>query len=208
MSTTKTPRGYFEKILAIDAETSGLFLDDGDNYDPSTNAKTGEFFQSVAWGIVVADFATLKPIEKLYVEIKPNPKALWYAKAEKIHGLSQQYLTTNGITEEDAAIKIASLILKHWGPTNPVHLLGHNVTTFDIFFLRQLMQKFDIDIKFGSRHIDTNSVSLATFGTFNGDDFFEAAGLDARSDIHNALTDALMALEATRRVRTIFQSVI
>jgi DNA polymerase III epsilon subunit-like protein len=207
MTKDNNPRGYFEKILAVDCETTGLFLDDGRNNDPSRNALTGEYYQAIAWGIVVADFATLQPIEKLYLEIQYDPNARWDTGAEKIHGLSKQHLAENGLTEAEAVEEIASLIIKYWGTDTQVHLLGHNVATFDLFFLRQLLRKFDIQISFGSRHLDTNSISWCTFGTFNSDDFFAAIGLEERGK-HNALEDALMSLEAARRVRTLFQKII
>ena len=54
MTTVKNkPRGYFEKILAMDCETSGLNFN---AVDPSDG------FQSVSWGFAVADAQTLKPI--------------------------------------------------------------------------------------------------------------------------------------------------
>lgn len=206
---TDKPRGYFEKILAIDCETTGLFVDDGKNSDPSRNALTGEYYQAIAWGIVVANFQTLTPIEKLYLEIQYDPNARWDNSAERIHGLSRQHLAENGLTEIEAVEEIASLVLKHWGPDDPVRLLGHNVATFDLFFLRSLLRKYDIQITFGNRHLDTNSVGLATFGTFNSDDLYDAVGLPARdANKHNALEDALLSLETTRRVRTIFQKII
>jgi len=206
------PRGYFEKILAIDCETTGLCFNQD---DPSRNPNTGETHQTVSWGIIVVDAQTLKPIEDMYVEIqwtdesveqrKANPKFGTYA--EKIHGLSKEYLDENGFTEAEAVEAIGSLIIKHWGPNGKICLLGHNVTTFDLCFLRGMFRNHGIELKFGSRHIDTNTVGFVNWETYNSDDLFEMVGFDARGD-HNALDDAKMALESARVTRVIFNKAL
>lgn len=206
------PRGYFQYMLAMDCETTGLCTNQD---DPTHNPETGERHQTVSWGLIVADAATLKPIEKLYLEIKWNEKSkaqqakapAWGTRAEQIHGLTQEYLEKNGLTEEEAVVKIAELLLKYWGPTVSIRTLGHNVHTFDMPFFRDLFRRHGIELTFGSRHYDTNSIAFATFGTFNSDDFFDAVGFEKRGD-HNALVDAEQALEATRIVRKIFQKAI
>ena len=206
------PRGSFDFLLAMDCETTGLCL----NQDsPVENTTTGERHQAVSWGLIVADAKTLKPIEKMYVEIKWNAlskkqqraDAKWGTRAEQIHGLTHDYLEENGLSEEDAVAKIGELILKYWGPTVSIRTLGHNVHTFDLLFFRDLFRRQGIELAFGSRHYDTNSIGFATFGTFNSDDLFEAVGFEKRGD-HNALTDAEHALETARRIRTIFQKAI
>jgi len=205
MTTIKgKPTGYFEKLLAFDCETTGLSFNSD---DPSVG------HQAVSWGLIVADAETLKPIEELYVEIKWNEDSIaarkadptFGKKAEKIHGLTFEYLEKNGLDEEEAVVKIANLIIKHWGPTVSVRTLGHNGITFDLPFFKQLLRKYDLPVKFGNRHYDTNSIGFATFGSFTSDQLFEAAGLDTRGT-HNALDDARYALEVTRRVRVLFGS--
>ena len=199
MGTIKgKPRGYFEKLLAIDCETSGLKYNSD---DPS------EDFQSVSWGIIVADAKTLKPIEELYVEIKWDGESLWSMGAQKIHGLSKEYLEENGMTDEEAVVAIGSLIAKHFGTDNALCCLGHNVATFDVPFLKRLFRKHGIELKFGNRHVDTSSIGFVNWGVFTSDALFEEVGYEARGD-HNALDDARMALEAARRTRVIFQSVL
>ena len=90
MSTIKgKPRGYFEKLLAMDCETTGLAINKD---DPSYNPDTKEEYQAVSWGLVVADAATLKPIEKMYIEIQWNGTSVWDNRAQKIHGLSREHL--------------------------------------------------------------------------------------------------------------------
>lgn len=197
------PRGYFEKCLALDCETTGLFFSK-DSDDPSTNHNTGETHQALSWGFIVADAKTFKPIEKLYIEVQWNGTSLWNKEAQAVHGLTKPYLAKNGVTEEYAAQQIGDLILRHFGPDNPLHPLGHNVY-FDICFLRQLMRKSGIELKFGNRIIDTNSVASATFGTFNSDDMFEECGLPQRAK-HNAMEDIEYTLESARRIKMIFEA--
>ena len=205
------PRGYFKNVLVIDSETTGLCMG---QESPVYNAKTGERHQTVSWGIIVADTATFTPVEKLYVEIKWNETSKQQRKAnpefgkraEAVHGLTYEYLEANGKTEQEAVVEIGNLIMKHFGP-NHVRTLGHNVATFDVPFLRDLFERHDIPLDFGNRHVDTNSIGFATFGTFNSDDLFELIGFEHREN-HNALTDAEQALETTRVIRTIFQQAI
>ena len=197
------PRGHFDLILAIDCETTGLAYGSD---DPSYNAATKQSYQAISWGLIVVEAARMKTIEELYVEVQWDGKSECMASAEKIHGLSREYLAKNGKTPEEAVELIANLILDYWGPSSPISLLGHNVTTFDRMFLLRAMREQGIEIKLGNRHIDTFSVGFCTFGTFNSDELFEAVGLPDRDpNNHNALVDAQNAVAAVRSTRAIFQ---
>ena len=109
------PRGYFENLLAIDCETTGL---DWNGDDPSNG------HQAVSWGIIVANGITLEPIEELYLEIKYNEFSRKAREADpnfgvaaaNIHGLTFDYLEQHGIDEVEAVEKIGNLIIKYWGP--------------------------------------------------------------------------------------------
>lgn len=198
------PKGYFEHLLAIDCETTGLDWD-GDN--PSNG------HQAVSWGIIVADAKTLKTVEELYVEIKYNEASRnaraadpeFGVGAANIHGLTFKHLEEHGISEEEAVVLIANLIIKYWGPTSQVKTLGHNVHVFDVPFMRAMFRRHNIDIPFGSRHYDTNSIGFATVGAYVSDALFETMGFDSRGS-HNALEDARMALESARRIRVLWNA--
>lgn len=206
MTQQKHPRGYIEYVLFIDAETTGIAFSCD---DPSFDPKSGDTFQTVSLGLIVASASTLQPIEELYVEIKWNGTSKWSKQAEAVHGLSLAYLEENGMDEEDAVVAIASLILKYWGPDSPICLGGHNVATFDKFFLRRLLRTHGIEIKLGSKMLDTNSLGFGTFGTHNSDDLFEMVGCAERDPAkHNALQDARNALQAFRTVRALFSRCI
>lgn len=196
-------RGKFDKILFMDAETTGLAFNSD---DPSYDAQTKTEYQSVSWGFVVADATTLKPIDKLYVEIKWNGKSEWSDRAEEVHGLSKEYLEENGLTEEEAACEIATFVLEHFDPDKPVCCGGHNVATFDKFFLQRLMRKFDIMFKTGNRFIDTNSVGFACYGTYNSDDLFDLVGI--KRNKHNALEDAMAALKVVYKTRALYSTIL
>lgn len=196
------PRGYIERVLFIDCETSGLAYS---SPDPSYDQATDTEYQAVAWGMVVANAQTLKPLDKLYVEIKWDGVSGWSKEAQKVHGLSPAYLEKNGVTDEEAVVAIAELILKHWGTDGVVCVGGHNVATFDLQFLRRLLKKHGIEVKFGSKTIDTNAIGFATFGTHNSDELFEAVGLPERDpENHNALVDADYARRAVQIIRATF----
>jgi len=198
------PKGYFEYLLAIDCETTGL---DWDADDPSNG------HQPVSWGLIVADAKTLKSVEELYVEIKYNEASKlarasdpeFGVDAANIHGLTFKHLEEHAISEEEAVILIANLILKYWGPTSQVKTLGHNVHMFDMPFMRAMFRRYNIHIPFGSRHYDTNSIGFATVGAYVSDALFATMGFDNRN-VHNALEDARMALESARRIKVLWNA--
>lgn len=211
-SPKNAPRGQFDYILAVDCETTGVCFS---NDNPVYNEKTGERHQTVSWGVIVTRADTLKPIETLYIEIKWNEESKAQKKkdstfgsgATAIHGLSQKHLEQHGITEEEAVVSIGSLIMKYWGPANNIVTLGHNVHTFDMPFLRDLFVRHGVDIRFASRHIDTNSIGFVNWNTFNSDDLFKMVGFEDREN-HNALQDIQQTLEAARITRLIFNKAL
>jgi hypothetical protein len=198
MTTRADRKGWFGKVLAMDCETSGINVNSD---DPSVG------YQAVSWGLVVADAETLKVIDELYVEIKWNGEAKWEKKAEAVHGLSKEHLDVNGLSEEEAVVEIANFVYKHWPPDaefssqRSIRCLGHNVATFDVWFMRQLFRKFEMEFKTGNRFIDTSTLSWAVFDCFNSDDAFELVGVERKE--HNALEDAKASLALTKMVRTL-----
>jgi DNA polymerase III epsilon subunit-like protein len=207
MAQTK-PKGYFEKILIVDCETSGM-CSPGISDDPSHNPETGETYQSVAWGLIVANAITLKPIEELYVEIKWDGVSVWDPRAQAVHGLSLEHLEANGMESADAVCEIAGLIIKHWGPNSHVTLAGQNVASFDLQFLKRLLRSEDINVKFSHRTVDTNAIGFAVFTSFTSNELFETVGIPARDPAkHNALDDARCVLTTLQTVRSLFKTCI
>lgn len=210
--TDKNPTGWCSHILAIDCETTGLCFKSDNPVRRTLEDGNVEEYQAISWGFVVARSDTLTPVEELYVEIKWNDTCIeqrvnnkkYGKRAEEVHGLSIEHLEEHGLTEEEAVIKIGSMILKYWGPDASIRLLGHNVATFDMCFLRDLFRRHGVELKFGNRQIDTSSAGFINFESYTSDHLFDVCGLDARNT-HNALDDAKMALEAARTMRYIFK---
>ncbi len=204
------PRGYFQYLLAIDCETTGLcFSSDS----PVHNPKTGEHHQAVSWGMMVLDANTLDTVEELYVEIQWNElscqqredNASWGTYAEKVHGLKKSYLDKKGLDEEEAVVEIATLISKYFGPKSPIVTLGHNVHTFDMPFLRDQCRRHGIELRLANRHVDTNSIGFVNWQTYNSDDMFSLMGFKDRED-HNALEDIRQTVDTVRVARSIMDA--
>ena len=194
--------------ICIDWETSGASWGKDSSID----------HQGLSFGAVIFNTSTLEPVKTLYVEIKHDKKYVWSLDAERIHGLSQQYLEENGSSQEDAAILLAELILEYFGAGGKVMVMGHNAE-FDISFTNQLMQTIGIEFSKEKKtkadgwiplhHVllDTSAVGFVTMGIFKSDLLFEAVGLEERKE-HNALTDTLYTLETARRIRLLVQTAL
>ena len=193
----KHPFGYFNKVVSIDVETSGI---NRDSFNPADG------YQIVSIGLVLADAKTFKEIDSKYIEIKWNGTSKWSEKAQAVHGLSKEYLEENGIAEEEAVVEICEFLLKYYNVEDSITLLGHNVT-FDYGFLFNLLKKYEIHFKFSHRRLDTFSISMATVQQFNSDDLFKVMGFD-RDIKHNALGDARMALKVYENISKIWQTVV
>lgn len=191
--------GYFDKILAFDVETSSL--------NRSSQGHPEKDCQIVSIGLIVADGSTYDTIDKLYIEIKWNGTSNWSADAEKVHGLSKEYLDINGVDEEEAVLQIGTFILKYWPLKTRIHVLGHNVVGFDIPFLRQLFAKFDMELNLTNRNIDTFTLFNVLLEEFNSEDGFQRVGLSERKH-HNAMEDIEFTLESVRRIKLLWKSKI
>lgn len=198
--------GFFQRFLVMDCESSGMTRN---NIDPSYDPETGKVYQAVSWGFVVVDSQTMKKIDTLYVELKWDGQSTWDSAAEKVHGLSKSYLDKNGLSTEEAAEVIYNFIDRYFGPLS-INVLtpcaGHNVSTFDIYFLRRLFSKFGINFLTGNRFIDTSTLGFVCYNEFNSDDLFNI--LNIQRTTHNALEDALCSYKVIKNTRIIFDRVL
>ncbi len=192
------PQGWFDKFLVIDCETTGL------NFDHS-NPDITDGYQSVSWGLIVSDMKTMKPLDELYVEIKWDGESKWHHKAEQVHGLSKAYLEEHGLDSEEAAVEIAQFIGTHFGVSETIICMGHNVARFDIPFLKKLLLKHDFPFSFSHRCLDSSSLAAMTIGSFTSQGMFDELGIK-RGDVHNALEDSRATLQACRIIRKMFLS--
>jgi DNA polymerase III, epsilon subunit and related 3''-5'' exonucleases len=193
MHRPKRPVGYFDKFLVIDCETSGL------NFD-NTSMDITKGYQSVSWGLIVSDLETMSVIEELYVEIKWDGESKWHPKAEAVHGLSKEYLLENGLEGAQAAEEIALFLSKHFGVDDTIICMGHNVSRFDIPFLKKLLIGNGFPFNFSHRSIDSSTLGLIAVNAFTSQQLFDELGI-TRGDVHNALGDARCSLKACRMIR-------
>jgi DNA polymerase III alpha subunit (gram-positive type) len=183
------------KAICIDWETSGS----------TWGGDSSILHQGISFGLVVFDTRTFDPIDMIYHEIKfDSSKYKWSNEAQAVHGISREYLEQNGISQEDAAVAMVEILLKHFGPDPTIMFLGHNVG-FDVLFTKQLLEPFELMFKTHNVLLDTACTALITMGIHKSDLVFEALGLEERQ-MHNALEDCLMTIEACKRIRMIFEA--
>lgn len=184
-----------EKIVAIDVETSGFSKGD----DITLN------YQIVSIGLIVAD-RDFNAIDSFYCEIKWNGTSHWDKYAEKIHGMSKEYLEEHGLTEEDAVYEITAFLLKHYNADEYIYFLGHNPRNFDVPFFTKLTNKYDVHFKIGHRTVDSFSVGFTALGANNSDELFNF--FYKKRDEHNALDDASMSLGVCRKIKKLMKSLL
>lgn len=198
MAKQKTPKYG----LAIDWETSGA----------TWGGDSSKEYQGLSFGAIVFNTSDFSPVEELYRVIKFKPdRYKWSPEAAAIHGMSVDFLERTGISQEDAAVDLAELILKYWGPDSKVMLLGHN-TEFDRRFTNQLLNSIEIEFSVEKEtrlsswvqvhHVvlDTSSLGFITLGLYKSDLLFEKIGFEARGD-HNALDDVRMTLQTAAAIK-------
>lgn len=178
--------------IAIDWETSGSAWGQDSTID----------YQGIAFGAAIFRLADFEPVETLYQEIKfDDSKYKWQDGAQRIHGLSREHLAANGVTQEEAAVALASLVIKYFAPDEYLYILGHHID-FDIAFTEQLLNPFEIMFKIGATRIDTSGTGLIMLGIHKSDELFDTLGLPARTT-HNALEDVILTLQAAKTMRAI-----
>lgn len=177
--------------LAIDWETSG--------YSVPSYAKE---HQGISFGALIFDIATFEIVETLYLEIKfDSSKYKWDEGAERVHGLSREYLAANGVTQQEAATQLATMILKYIG-TDKIVALGHRVF-FDIEFTNQLMAAVDFELSWDPIKIDSAAIALTFLGVNKSDELFDLMGMPPRQE-HNSLEDIVYTLESVKGVKDYF----
>lgn len=180
-------------MLVADWETSGSDF----------GGDSAVTYQGIAYGAVIASTETFEPIETLYRELQFDAtKYKWTAEAEAIHGLSREHLAAHGTPRDEALADLLDLIQRHIGAGNKIAFGGHNAG-FDIRFTEQLANDFGVQLKFHHVVLETSSAAFITIGKYKSDDVFEFFTGKVREKHHNALDDALMALETMRNIRAL-----
>ena len=177
-------------MLCFDSETSGTDF----STDPQLN------YQAVSWGLVVFETETFNIVDTLYVEVKFNAnKYKWSKEAEKVHGLTIDHLSKNGVSEETATEEILNFLMQYFDLDRPIDVVGHNVW-FDVKFLRGLLEQFGLMIKISQRYFDTSAIGTLLLGISRSDDLFDFLNLPERTE-HNSLEDALITVMAMRNLK-------
>lgn len=173
--------------LAIDFETSGFSL-------PHYASK----HQGISFGAIVFELKTFEPVESLYQEIKFKPTYTWSFDAERIHGLSREHLEQHGVSQEEAACALGTMILKYFA-TEEIILLGHRVY-FDEAFTNQLMASIGVELAYDPIKFDSAAFSLAFLEVSYSDKLFDLVGLPPRT-LHNSLEDITYTLAAMKAIK-------
>jgi oligoribonuclease (3'-5' exoribonuclease) len=177
--------------LAIDWETSGYRA-------PQKRSESyAQEHQGISFGALVIDMRSFEIVEELYREIQFNPRYKWDFGAEKVHGISQAKLAS-GVSQEQAAIDLANLIVKYFGATEVI-MVGHRVY-FDRDFTDQLFDVIDIKVPWHPTLIDVSAVATATIEMANSEQIFQALGMPPRG-AHNALEDIKQSVEVLRTIK-------
>lgn len=176
--------------LAIDWETSGYSVP---NYAAS--------HQGISFGALIFDISDFSIVETLYLEVKFDPKYTWDEGAEKIHGLSREHLEKHGVTQQQAAEQLATLVLKYIG-TDKIVALGHRVF-FDIAFTNQLMESVGFEFNWDPIKIDSAAIALTFLGVNRSDELFDMMGMPPRGK-HDAMEDIIYTLSSVKAIRDYF----
>lgn len=167
------------KRLIINCETSGL--NSQNLFNPSLHGN-GKYYQPLSWGLVIVD-EKYNILDELYVEIKWDGKSIWESDAERVHGLTIEYLQQNGISELEAVEEIGGFIFEAF-ETQTIQIAGYN-TLFALNFLNEMFKRYDIQLNFKNRLIDLNTLSTVLLEVNTRDELFEVMGF--KKGVRNAL---------------------
>ena len=190
--------------LCIDWETSGSAWGDD----------TSKYYQGVSFGAIAFNTSDFSIIDTLYREIKfDETKYKWSNEAERIHGLSKEYLEKNGIDREDAAVDLIQFINNNFKDEKKIMFLGHN-PEFDRRMTNQLMgvvnfefsierlDKLKTHIALHHVMLDTSALGFITMDKYKSNELFESMGFTR--DNHNALEDAMFTVQTCAAIKAIF----
>jgi len=98
---------------------------------------------------------------KLNIYIKPNNKYEYNPQAMEVNGLTLEFLEENGMEEERAIMEVISFIKNNF-EGKPI-TLGHNSIGFDIPFLEEHFNTYNLSFKSIVSHHSSDSMIIARF---------------------------------------------
>lgn len=182
--------------LVIDWETSGANFGGDSSID----------YQGLSFGAIIADTETWEEVESIHVLLHfDETKYKWTEGAEKIHGMSREWLLENGVSREEGLALLLELLLKYFPPGSKILLVGHNVE-FDRSFTHQLLRDNGLEDALLLHHVmvDTSGIGFVLIGQYKSDVVFELLGQIEKRKEHNALDDARACLSSLRNAKNIF----
>jgi DNA polymerase III epsilon subunit-like protein len=182
--------------LLIDWETSG-----SDFGGDSSIAHQG-----LSFGALIVNTETWEEVDSLHCELRfDETKYKWTEGAQKIHGLTREYLAEHGMPREEALAALIELLMRYFAPGSKIMSIGHNVS-FDNDFTMQLFRDHGLEdaLKFHHVLVDTSGFSFALIGEYKSDVVFELLGGIDKRGLHNPLNDARACLAVLRNAKKIF----
>lgn len=194
--------------LWLDWETSGA------NFKLKYDEQP-ELFQGIQLGLVIADNETFTEVAAMKVNIKFDEKFQWQPDAQKIHGISREYLEENGVDRDDAALQVVEFILQYF-PQDVFYLLadgkksmnsskvcfgGHNLE-FDISHFKALLAVVGFGIDDHHVKLNTSSIGFHAVGEYRSNPLFTMFGAEKRGD-HDALDDTRQSLAVAAGVKAL-----
>lgn len=152
-----------ETVFSLALETSGFGRE---------NCDKGHGYQIVSLGLIAANADTFETIDSLYTTIKWNGVDKWSSQAESIHHFSK---SDGEYEEEDVAAILANFILNNNG-ADPIVFLSHNFSTFGYWFIRDLFDKYGIELFISTRCLDTFTLAKTLFGLNTQNEIFNFLG--------------------------------
>lgn len=199
--------------LWLDWETSGAAFD-----LPYPEQFVPGMFQGIQLGLVVADNENFEEVDAIKVNIKFDSSYKWQDEAQKIHGLSREFLEENGVDAEEAVATIIEFITKYFGDdvifygegkpdkTRTICFGGHNLG-FDIAALQALLHRFNFKVVEHHVRLDTSAIGFLAVGIYKSGKLFEHFGAEKRGD-HDALDDTRQSLAVATGVKALIKAAL
>jgi len=193
--------------LFLDWETSGA------NFELSYEEQAKQF-QGIQLGLVVANNETFEEVDSLKVNIKFDPQFEWQDGAQKVHGITREFLEEHGVDREDAAVEVIEFILKHFNQdclylkeNGPKHMNQHRIAfgghnlEFDIAHLQALLAVAGFQIDEHHVKINTTVIGFHAVTLYRSNDLFPLFSAGEERGDHDALEDTRMSLAVARGVK-------
>lgn len=184
--------------VCIDWETSGA------DFKSKTVLEQTQKYQGISLGVVVFRLDTFEPVDTLYLLRKfDDTRYQWQDAAERVHGLSREYLAANGGDDVTVITQLFDFLSRYVNIRKNIILLGHN-TDYDYWYLYQLLAPHGVMPDISRTRLDTSCMGVIGFGLHRSEDIFRCLGMPPRTQ-HNALEDSLYTVKSAQIMRQIMQ---